>query len=175
MQYEISGTPHCLKLSLFDENVFISDGRIIYKTERIEVTDEGIGGSGEAGIESCGRIKVLKLEEGDSVFVYGDSWLAYESTITKQQSPGNLVEFSGPGMLFIEANGDFFDFMLEEGERLGINRGNLVAVDPTVAFEEKDDFILASGPGAVMVQTSRKERPKEKKEEFEGVFGNMFG
>jgi uncharacterized protein (AIM24 family) len=175
MQYEISGNPHCLKLSLFEENVFTRDGKVIYKTERIEVTAEGIGGSGEAGIESCGRIKVLKLAEGDSVFVCGDSWLACESTITKQQSSGNLVQFSGPGMLFIEANGDFFDFLLEEGERLEINRENLVAVDPTVTFEEKEDFVLATGPGAVMVQTSRKERAKEKKEEFEGLFGNMFG
>lgn len=177
MQYEVSGSPHCLKLKLFEEDVFVREGRIIYKTERIDISQGMVGGSGEVGIESAGKIKILRLEEGDSVFVGEDSWLAYEASLTKESSSETLARFGGPGVLFIEAQGDFFDFMLEEGERLEIYESNLVALDPTVASERKGDFISVTGPGAVMVQTHRspKEESGEKKDYSGDLFGNIFG
>lgn len=176
MQYEVSGNPHCLKVRLFEESLSVKEGRLIYKTERIRATPEGLEGAGEAGIESEGKIKILRLEEGDSVYVREGRWLAHESSLAREGAEHGLSRFMGPGILFIEAGGDFFDFMLEEGERLEVHEGNLVALDPTVTFEGKGDFILVSGPGAIMVQTHRATGGEpEKKGGAEGLFGTMFG
>ncbi|SPE39294.1 conserved hypothetical protein [Candidatus Sulfopaludibacter sp. SbA3] len=145
---------------------------------------DSLGEVGFAG-HYPGKIQAFNLMPGASVLVQRDAFLFAETTVqysvamVKKLGAGFfggegfiLEKFTGPGVAFIHAGGDFIDFDLESGQVLQVEAGCIVAFDESVDYDFQfvggiktalfggEGLFLATltGPGHVVVQSMTIER-----------------
>ena len=127
-----------------------------------------------------GKIIPLQLEAGQSLIVQKRSFLAAEDSVSveaffRKKIGAGLVggegfilqKVTGPGMCFLEVDGDVVEKELAPGEVLQIDQGHLAMYEPTVDFDITtvkgvknmffggEGFFLGTltGPGKVYLQT----------------------
>lgn len=127
-----------------------------------------------------GKIVPIHLEQGQSMIVQKRSFLAAESTVTveaffrKKLGAGFfggegfiLQRISGPGVCFLEFDGDIVEKNLQPGEVLQVDQGYIGMYDPSVQFDivtvkgvknilfSGEGLFLGklTGPGRVFLQT----------------------
>ena len=108
-----------------------------------------------------------------------------------------LQRLEGRGTVWIHGGGDFLDFDLVEGQRLVVDTGCMVMIEPTVKYEVKLQgglkkgifggeglfLVEMTGPGHVTLQTLPFSRTAERIREAAGggqgekggIVGNIFG
>jgi uncharacterized protein (TIGR00266 family) len=145
---------------------------------------DSLGEVGFAG-HYPGKIQAFDLPPGRSVLVQRDAFLFAQSSVqygvalVKRLGAGFfggegfiLEKFTGPGVTFIHAGGDFIDFDLQPGQVLQVEAGCIVAFDDTVDYDFQfvggiktalfggEGLFLATltGPGHVVVQSMTIER-----------------
>jgi len=139
----------------------------------------GVGEVGFAGAYP-GRIQALNLGHGQSILAQRDAFLAAQSSVYFSIAlvrkfgagffggEGFLLEkFTGPGLVFIHAGGDFIEFNLAAGESIQVDTGCIVAFDESVDYDIQlaggiktaifggEGLFLTNmtGPGRVIVQS----------------------
>jgi uncharacterized protein (TIGR00266 family) len=132
-----------------------------------------------------GKIQVFELPAGRSLLAQRDAFLLatptvqYSVAFVKKLGAGFfggegfiLEKFTGPGVVFIHAGGDFVDFELKPGQMLHVDAGCVVAFDDTVDYDIQsvgsiktalfggEGIFMAAltGPGHVVVQSMTLER-----------------
>jgi uncharacterized protein (TIGR00266 family) len=144
-------------------------------------------GPGEVGFAGGypGRIQAFDLAPGQSIIAQKDSFLCAQTSVTfgisfvKKLGAGFfggegfiLEKFTGPGLVFLHAGGDFVEFRLAAGEGLQIETGCIVAFDESVGYDIQfaggiktaifggEGLFLANvtGPGRVIVQSMTLQR-----------------
>jgi uncharacterized protein (TIGR00266 family) len=155
--------------------------------ESLFVTYFRAGTPGEVGFAGHypGKIQVFDLPAGRSLLAQRDAFLLatptvqYSVALVKKLGAGFfggegfiLEKFTGPGVVFIHAGGDFVDFDLEPGQMLHVDAGCIVAFDDTVDYDIQsvgsiktalfggEGIFMAAltGPGHVVVQSMTLER-----------------
>lgn len=161
-----------------------------------------------------GKIQAIELKPGISFIAQRDAFICAQNTvgfgITFQKKVGAaffggegfiLEKFTGPGIVFIHAGGDFYEVELKENEKIHIDTGCIVGFEETVDYDVEfvndiktaifggEGLFLATlkGPGKIILQSLtlarlRKElsgfRVKKSGEEkfgLGGLLGNIFG
>lgn len=140
-----------------------------------------ITGEGEVGFagDYPGRIEAIELDGGKAFLAQRDAFIVAESTvnfsIALQKKIGAglfggegfiLEKFTGKGIVFIHAGGDFVHFNLAPGEILQVDTGSVVGFEETVDFDIQfvgiataifggEGLFLATlkGPGKLILQT----------------------
>ncbi len=115
-------------------------------TTHFTIKDNNIGEVGFAG-DFPGRIQPIDIT-GKSFLAQKDAFLAAEMgvefSIAFQKKIGAglfggegfiLEKFSGQGIVFIHAGGDFIEFDLKEGETMQIDTGSVVGFEETVNYD----------------------------------------
>jgi uncharacterized protein (TIGR00266 family) len=144
-------------------------------------------GTGEVGFAGAypGRIQAFDLAPGQSIIAQKESFLCAQTSVTfgisfvKRLGAGFfggegfvLEKFTGPGLVFLHAGGDFVEFKLAPGEALQIETGCIVAFDESVSYDIQfaggiktaifggEGLFLANvaGPGRVIVQSMTLQR-----------------
>ena len=139
-------------------------------------------GDGEVGFAGAypGRIQAFDLAPGQSILAQRDAFLVAQPTVqfgialVKKLGAGFfggegfiLEKFTGPGIVFVHAGGDFVEFNLAARESLQIDTACIVAFDETVDYDIQlvggiktaifggEGLFLANmtGPGRVIVQS----------------------
>jgi uncharacterized protein (TIGR00266 family) len=132
-----------------------------------------------------GKIQVFELPAGRSLLAQRNAFLLatptvqYSVALVKKLGAGFfggegfiLEKFTGPGVVFIHAGGDFVDFDLAPGQMLHVDAGCIVAFDDTVDYDIQsvgsirtalfggEGIFMAAltGPGHVVVQSMTLER-----------------
>lgn len=127
-----------------------------------------------------GKIMALELKPGESYIVQKKAFLAAESSVSVEMffrkkigaglvgGEGFILEkITGPGVCFVEIDGDVVERDLAPGEVLQIDQGHLAMYEPTVNFDIttvkglKNMFFSGEGiflgklvgPGKVYLQT----------------------
>jgi len=142
---------------------------------------------GEVGFagQYPGKIQVFDLAAGRSLlaqrnaFLLAEPAVQYSVALVKKLGAGFfggegfiLEKFTGPGLVFIHAGGDFVDFDLAQGQGLHVDAGCIVAFDDTIDYDIQfvggiktalfggEGLFLANltGPGHVVVQSMTLER-----------------
>jgi uncharacterized protein (TIGR00266 family) len=150
--------------------------------ESLFVTYFRAGGAGEVGFAGSypGRIQAFDLAAGQSVMAQRDAFLfaqpsvQFNIALVKRLGAGFfggegfiLEKFTGPGLVFIHAGGDFVEFTLNPGETLQVETGCIVAFDESVNYDIEfaggiktaifggEGLFLATltGPGRVLLQS----------------------
>jgi uncharacterized protein (TIGR00266 family) len=156
-------------------------------------------GAGEVGFAGAypGKIQAFDLAPGQSIIAQRDSFLCAQITVNfgiafvKKLGAGFfggegfiLEKFTGPGLVFLHAGGDFIEFNLAPGESLQIETGCIVAFDESVDYDIQfaggiktavfggEGLFLANvtGPGRIIVQSMTLQ--KMRRELSLGVHGN---
>jgi uncharacterized protein (TIGR00266 family) len=139
-------------------------------------------GRGEVGFAGAypGRIQAFDLAPGQSSLAQRDAFLVAQPSVqfnialVRKLGAGFfggegfiLEKFTGPGLVFVHAGGDFVEFNLAPGETIQIDTGCIVAFDESVDYDIQlaggiktalfggEGLFLASmtGPGRVIVQS----------------------
>jgi uncharacterized protein (TIGR00266 family) len=139
-------------------------------------------GAGEVGFAGNypGRIQAFDLPPGRSLLAQRDAFLFAQPSVqfniamVKKLGAGFfggegfiLQKFTGPGLVFIHAGGDFVEFDLSAGQVIQVDTGCIVAFDETVDYDIQlaggikttlfggEGFFLATltGPGHVVIQS----------------------
>lgn len=139
-------------------------------------------GPGEVGFAGAypGKIQAFELAAGQSILAQRDAFLCAQPSVRLGISfvrrlgagffggEGFILEkFTGPGLVFLHAGGDFVEFNLGPGESIQIDTGCIVAFDESVDYDIQfaggiktmifggEGIFLAnmSGPGRVLVQS----------------------
>jgi uncharacterized protein (TIGR00266 family) len=139
-------------------------------------------GEGEVGFAGSypGRIQVFDLAPGRSILAQRDAFVLAQPTVqfnvalVKRLGAGFfggegfiLEKFTGPGLVFIHAGGDFVEFDLAAGEVIQVDTGCIVAFDESVDYDIQlaggiktalfggEGLFLATltGPGHVVIQS----------------------
>ena len=139
-------------------------------------------GNGEVGFAGAypGRIQAFNLDAGESILAQRDAFICAQPTVqlnialVKRLGAGFfggegfiLEKFTGPGVVFIHAGGDFVEFNLAAGERLQVDTGCVVAFQESVDYDVQlaggiktalfggEGLFLTNmvGPGRVLVQS----------------------
>jgi uncharacterized protein (TIGR00266 family) len=139
-------------------------------------------GAGEVGFAGSypGRIQVFDLQAGHSILAQRDAFLfaqpsvQFNVALVKKLGAGFfggegfiLEKFTGPGMVFIHAGGDFVEFDLAPGQTIQVDTGCIVAFDESVDYDIQlaggiktalfggEGLFLATltGPGHIVIQT----------------------
>lgn len=150
--------------------------------ESLFVTYFRAGGAGEVGFAGSypGRIQSFDLAPGQSILAQRDAFLFAQPTVqfniamVKRLGAGFfggegfiLEKFTGPGLVFIHAGGDFVEFTLNPGETLQVETGCIVAFDESVGYDIEfvggirtaifggEGLFLATltGPGRLVLQS----------------------
>ena len=127
-----------------------------------------------------GKIIPLELQEGETKIIQKTAFLAAEEGVDlsmhfrKKLGAGFfggegfiLQKVTGPGVAFLEIDGDVIEKDLSPGEILKVDQGYIAAFDPTVEFDittikglknkflSGEGFFIATlkGPGKVWLQT----------------------
>ena len=137
---------------------------------------------GEVGFAGSypGRIQVFELKPGQTIlaqrdaFLFAQSSVAFNVALVKRLGAGFfggegfiLEKFTGPGVVFIHAGGDFVEFDLTPGQILQVDTGCIVAFDESVDYDIQfvggiktalfggEGLFLATltGPGKVIIQS----------------------
>jgi uncharacterized protein (TIGR00266 family) len=141
-----------------------------------------VNGEGEVGFagDYPGRIEAINLDGSKAFLTQRDAFIVAESTINftialqKKIGAGLfggegfiLEKFTGKGLLFIHAGGDFVHFDLKAGEVIQVDTGSVVGFEETVDFDVQfvggiataifggEGLFLATlkGPGKIILQT----------------------
>lgn len=139
-------------------------------------------GKGEVGFAGAypGRIQAFDLPAGKSILAQRDAFLVAQPSVNfgialvKKIGAGFfggegfiLEKFTGPGLVFLHAGGDFVEFDLAVGETIQVDTACIVAFDETVDYDIQlaggiktalfggEGLFLANmtGPGRVVVQS----------------------
>ena len=139
-------------------------------------------GEGEVGFAGSypGRIQVFDLPPGRAIlaqrdaFVFAQPSVQFNVALVKRLGAGFfggegfiLEKFTGPGMVFIHAGGDFVEFELAQGQVIQVDTGCIVAFDESVDYDIQlaggiktalfggEGLFLATltGPGRVVIQS----------------------
>ena len=140
------------------------------------------GGQGEVGFagDYPGKLQPIPLAAGQTVLVQRDSFICAETSVqfniqfTKRLGAGFfggegfiLEKFTGPGVVFIHAGGDFVEFQLGPGQVIQVDTGCIVGFDESVDYDIEfvggikraifggEGLFLATlrGPGKAIVQS----------------------
>jgi uncharacterized protein (TIGR00266 family) len=139
-------------------------------------------GEGEVGFAGSypGRMQVFDLAPGRSIlaqrdaFVFAQPSVQFNVALVKKLGAGFfggegfiLEKFTGPGMVFVHAGGDFVEFDLAPGQIIQVDSGCIVAFDESVDYDIQlaggiktalfggEGLFLATmtGPGHVVIQS----------------------
>lgn len=139
-------------------------------------------GEGEVGFAGSypGKLEAIELGPGQSFLAQRDSFICAEASVqfnvafTRRLGAGFfggegfiLEKFTGPGVVFIHAGGDFIHFDLKPGELLQVDSGCIVGFDEGVDYDIQlaggiktaifggEGLFLATlrGPGKAIVQS----------------------
>jgi uncharacterized protein (TIGR00266 family) len=150
--------------------------------ESLFVTYFRAAGAGEVGFAGSypGRIQAFDLAAGQSILAQRDAFLfaqpavQFNIALVKRLGAGFfggegfiLEKFTGPGLVFIHAGGDFVEFTLNPGETLQVETGCIVAFDESVSYDIEfvggirtaifggEGLFLATltGPGRLILQS----------------------
>lgn len=139
-------------------------------------------GEGEVGFAGSypGRIQVFDLASGRSILAQRDAFLVAQPSVqfsvelVRRLGAGFfggegfiLEKFTGPGLVFIHAGGDFVEFDLAAGQVIQVDTGCIVAFDESVDYDIQlaggiktalfggEGLFLATltGPGHVVIQS----------------------
>ncbi|MGB9678023.1 MAG: TIGR00266 family protein [Candidatus Ratteibacteria bacterium] len=127
-----------------------------------------------------GKIQAIELKPGISFIAQRDAFICAEKNVKfgimfqKKVGPaffggeGFILEkFTGPGIVFIHAGGDFYEVELKENEKIQIDTGCIVGFEETVDYDVEfvkdiktaifggEGLFLATlrGPGKIIVQS----------------------
>ncbi len=142
-------------------------------------SSEGIGEVGFAG-DFPGRLEAIDVSGGKNFLAQRDAFIcaqqSVEFSIAFQKRIGAglfggegfiLEKFSGDGIVFIHAGGDFVTFELKEGQGIQVDTGCIVGFEETVDYDVEfvggiktalfggEGLFLTTlkGPGRVILQT----------------------
>lgn len=137
-------------------------------------------GQAAFGADFPGKIVPLELEAGESIvthkhaFVCAEQSVKLEVTFTRRFGAGLvggdgfvLQKLTGPGMAFVEMDGDAIEYHLNPGETLLVEPGHVAMFDPSVTFDiqmmqgmrnllfsgENLFFARLTGPGRVWLNS----------------------
>jgi uncharacterized protein (TIGR00266 family) len=163
------GLGKMFKRALAGETLFITDFSV----------NQGRGTVAFAA-EFPGKIIPFNLKAGESLIVQKDAFMCAEKTVDldlhfrKRLATGFfggegfiMQRISGPGLVFLEVDGEAVEYTLQAGQVLKVDTGHLAAYEPTVDFDVTmvkgfsnillggEGLFLASlrGPGKVWLQT----------------------
>lgn len=130
--------------------------------------------------EFPGKIIPFNLKQGESIIVQKDAFMCAEKSVDMDMhfrkrlgtgffgGEGFIMQrISGPGLAFLEVDGEVVEYTLEPGQHLKVDTGHLAAMESTVDFDVTmvkgfrnillggEGLFLASvrGPGKVWLQT----------------------
>jgi uncharacterized protein (TIGR00266 family) len=163
------GLGKMLKRAVSGESLFITDFYV----------NSGRGTVAFAS-EFPGKIIPFNLQPGESIIVQKDAFMCAEKSVDmdmhfrKRLGTGFfggegfiMQKISGPGLAFIEVDGEVIEYDLQPGQQLKVDTGHLAAMEATVDFDVTmvkgfrnillggEGLFLASvrGPGKVWLQT----------------------
>ncbi len=150
--------------SLFITDFFVNQGR----------------GTVAFASEFPGKIIPFDLKPGESIIVQKDAFMCAEKSVDMDMhfrkklgtgffgGEGFIMQrITGPGLAFVEVDGEVIEYDLEPGQQLKVDTGHLAAMEATVDFDVTmvkgfrnillggEGLFLASvrGPGKVWLQT----------------------
>jgi len=130
--------------------------------------------------EFPGKVIPFNLQPGESIIVQRDAFMCAEKSVDMDMhfrkrlgtgffgGEGFIMQrITGPGLAFIEVDGEVIEYDLQPGQQLKVDTGHLAAMEPTVDFDVTmvkgfknvllggEGLFLASvrGPGKVWLQT----------------------
>jgi uncharacterized protein (TIGR00266 family) len=151
--------------------------------ESLFITDfYSSGGRGTVAFASefPGKIIPFDLKRGESIIVQKDAFMCAEKSVDMDMhfrkrlgtgffgGEGFIMQrISGPGLAFVEVDGEVIEYELQPGQQLKVDTGHLAAMEATVDFDVTmvkgfrnillggEGLFLASvrGPGKVWLQT----------------------
>lgn len=163
--------------SLFITDFFVNSGR----------------GTVAFASEFPGKIIPFQLKQGESIIVQKDAFMCAEKSVDmdlhfrKRLGTGFfggegfiMQRISGPGLAFIEVDGEVIEYELEPGQQLKVDTGHLAAMEASVDFDVTmvkgfrnillggEGLFLASvrGPGKVWLQTMPMSKLAQKMAQF---------
>ncbi len=163
------GLGRMVKRALSGESLFITDFFV----------NQGPGTVAFAS-EFPGKIIPFDLQPGESIIVQKDAFMCAEKSVDmdmhfrKRLGTGFfggegfiMQKITGPGLAFIEVDGEVIEYELQPGQHLKVDTGHLAAMEATVDFDVTmvkgfrnillggEGLFLASvrGPGKVWMQT----------------------
>jgi uncharacterized protein (TIGR00266 family) len=163
------GLGRMVKRALSGESLFITDFFV----------NQGRGTVAFAS-EFPGKIIPFDLQPGESIIVQKDAFMCAEKSVDmdmhfrKRLGTGFfggegfiMQKITGPGLAFIEVDGEVIEYDLQPGQHLKVDTGHLAAMEATVDFDVTmvkgfrnillggEGLFLASvrGPGKVWMQT----------------------
>jgi uncharacterized protein (TIGR00266 family) len=163
------GLGKMLKRAVSGETLFITDFAVKRGT-----------GTVAFACEFPGKIIPFDLSPGESLIVQKDAFMCAEKSVDldmhfrKKLGTGFfggegfiMQKITGPGLAFVEIDGEVVEYTLERGEQVKVDTGHLAAMEPSVDFDVTvvkgvqnivlggEGLFLASlrGPGKVWLQT----------------------
>jgi uncharacterized protein (AIM24 family) len=144
------------------QEVFAETGRMVYKFPEVRSESRAAGtmhfaaeSPSEVGFAGGypGRIQALDLKAGQSVLIGRDALVCAQATARLELAP--VKRLTGPGTVFIQAGGDFIEFVLNPGQAIQVDGGSIVAFDESVghAIEAEAGVTTLTGPGRVLLQS----------------------
>ena len=149
--------------------------------------------------EFPGKIIPFNLTQGESIIVQKDAFMCAEKSVDMDMhfrkrlgtgffgGEGFIMQrITGPGLAFLEVDGEVVEYDLEPGQHLKVDTGHLAAMEPTVDFDVTmvkgfrnvllggEGLFLASvrGPGKVWLQTMPMSKLAQKIVRFMPQTGN---
>jgi uncharacterized protein (TIGR00266 family) len=163
--------------SLFITDFFVNQGR----------------GTVAFASEFPGKIIPFNLKPGESIIVQKDAFMCAEKSVDLDMhfrkrlgtglfgGEGFIMErITGPGLVFLEVDGEVVEYDLQPGQQLKVDTGHLAAMESTVDFDVAmvkgfknillggEGLFLASvrGPGKVWLQTMPMSKLAQKVAQF---------
>jgi uncharacterized protein (TIGR00266 family) len=174
-------------------------GRMVRRAisgESLFITDfyvEGGRGTVAFASEFPGKVIPFDLKPGESIIVQKDAFMCAEKSVDMDMhfrkrlgtgffgGEGFIMQrISGPGLAFIEVDGEVVEYDLQPGQQLKVDTGHLAAMESTVDFDVTmikgfrnillggEGLFLASvrGPGKVWLQTMPMSKLAQKVAQF---------
>jgi uncharacterized protein (TIGR00266 family) len=176
------GLGRMVKRAISGESLFITDFYV----------DRGQGTVAFAS-EFPGKIIPFDLKQGESIIVQKDAFMCAEKSVDMDMhfrkrlgtgffgGEGFIMQrISGPGVAFIEVDGEVVEYDLQPGQQLKVDTGHLAAMEASVDFDVTmlkgfrnillggEGLFLASvrGPGKVWLQTMPMSKLAQKVAQF---------
>lgn len=130
--------------------------------------------------ETMGKVIALNLPEGQSMIAQKDAFMCAADSVTlemhfrKKLGAGFfggegfiLQKLTGPGMAFVEIDGEVAEYTLKQGQRVKVDPGHIAMYEPSVQYDittvkglkniffSGEGLFLATltGPGKIWLQT----------------------
>ena len=193
-----------------DEMVYAETGKFVYKSANVDINARVRGGF-KAGLKRLltsesffvaefkpvsgvgvvgfgpdlpGKIKPIKLADGESFIAERDAFLCAEESVDMDMQKVKvsagifggegifLQKLKGPGIGFIGVAGDIMEYDLEENQTMEVCKGHLVGFEPSVSYDIEYVgniktaifggaglmLIKLTGPGKVILQSMTKDK-----------------